>query len=295
MNFIVHAVLAVVVVLIGGVISARVAGDPGAPVAARYSFASATLIAQNWLFFAALYLRSRSAKRFDMTVAAETLVALGVFSLITGIVLAVMAAPNTHVVIGSSTLADFEPVLIPFGEGLFASALAPLLATLLRQIEVLKYAPQSGNEPREEEVDRLRRALKGNTEGFSEALSRIKTETESAGERVKAFSEVAKSIVEGLEGLAKKVKAEAASVEDALGSVAKDISTGGKKVSSAFSSTSTALDDFKTKAAASAGAAENVTARLTGLSTEAQKSASVLLRLQQIIDDVTDFIRPERK
>lgn len=295
MNFIVHALLAVLVVLIGSVISARAAGDPAAPVTVRYSFAIATLIAQNWLFIAALYLRSRSAKRFDMTVAAETLVALGVFSLITGIVLAVIATPNTHVVIGSGTLANFEPVLIPFGEGLFASAVAPLLATLLRQIEVLKYAPQSAYESRDDEVDRLKRALKGSTDGFAEALSRIKTETENAGERVKAFSEVAKSLIEGLEALAKRLTAEGASVEDALGSVAKDISAGSKKVSSAFGSTSTALDDFKTKAAASAGAAESVTARLTGLSTEAQKSASVLLRLQQIIDDVTDFVRPARK
>lgn len=295
MNFLVYAIVAIAIVLIGAVVSAEAAGDPGATITMRYSFATATLIAQNGLFWAALYLRSKSAKRFDMTVAAETLVALGVFSLITGIVLAVIALPSARITMGTSTLADLEPVLIPFGEGLFASAVAPLLATLLRQIEVLKYAPQSRNKSSLEELERLRHALKREADGISGALSKIKNEAENAGEKVKAFSEVAKSIVEGLEGLSKKIKTEAASVEDALSSVAVHIRAGGEKVSSAFASTSTALNDFKTEATASAEAAKNAAVQLTDLSTKAQMSASLLQRLQELIDTVNDFIRPERR
>jgi uncharacterized PurR-regulated membrane protein YhhQ (DUF165 family) len=78
-------------------------------VAAILSFGIAALIAQIELFAAALYLCAQSAPRFDMTVAAETLVARGVFSLIVSIVLAVIATPDLNITAGSVTLDDGRP------------------------------------------------------------------------------------------------------------------------------------------------------------------------------------------
>jgi hypothetical protein len=326
LNFIAHAVIAIAVVLIGGLVSSETAGNPEAASIMRFSFGIATLVAQGWLFFAALYLRSRSAKRFDMTVAAETLVALGVFSLITGIVLAVIATPSAHITIGSSTLPELEPLLIPFAEGLFASAVAPLLSTLLRQIEVLKYAPYPESDSSGKELNRLRREA----DSAAEALNKITTATETASKNVATFAEATKSVVGGLNDVAKNIKDAKGMIPAALTVVASgidssrsgvmasfettadNIRTGGNQVSvafdttagnirtssaqvsAAFAATSSALGDFTTKAASSTETTKNLALELEGLSKEAQTTTGILKRLQQLIDSVTDFIRPEK-
>jgi hypothetical protein len=225
LNFITHAVVAIAIVLLGGLVSSNAAGDPAAASPMRFGFGIATLVAQSELFFAALYLRSRSAMRFDMTVAAETLVALGVFSLITGIVLAVITTPSLHVTASNGTLQDFEPLLIPFAEGLFASAAAPLLATLLRQIEVLKYAPHS-EDSSSDQLNRLRRDV----ETAATALSQLKIETEAATQKLTSFAKAATSIVDGLNDVARSIKDVSGMIPSALSFVTREITNSGPGV-----------------------------------------------------------------
>jgi hypothetical protein len=274
----------------------------------RFSFGVATLAAQSELFFAALYLRSRSATRFDMTVAAETLVALGVFSLIAGIVLAVIATPGLHITAGNSPLVDFEPLLIPFAEGLFASAAAPLLATLLRQIEVLKYAPHSEGGSSGEQLNRL----KHDVDSAAKALSQLRIETEAATKNTASFAKAAKSIVDSLNDLAANMKDAKGIIPTTLSFVAREIGsagpgvtaafdtaadnirTGGGRVSAAFAATSSSLDDFTTKVASSTETTKKMAEELEGLSKDAHATTGVLKRLQQLIESVTNFIRPEK-
>ena len=347
MNFIVHVSFAILVILIGALLSSVSSETIGIPVVGglmRFSFGIATLGAQIWLFTAALYLRARSTTQFDMTVAAETLVALGVFGLITGIVLAVVAAPRANIILGSSTLKDFEPVLIPFGEGLFASAVAPLFATVLRQIEVLKYAPSIGSDSSGEELNRLRREA----ETTAKAFSQIKTEVEAASKTVAAFTEAAKSILDQLNRVSKNIEDAKGAIPAALGAVAIGISgsaagvtaafvamadqirlnanqasnafvttadqirtsgnqvsaaisntadqirTSGNHVSAGFAATNSALQDFTTKAVSSAETTKRMTAEFEQLAKEAQAATGVLKRLQQLVETVTDFLRPEK-
>jgi hypothetical protein len=308
LNFIAHAVIAIAIVLIGGLVSSEAAGDPAAAGTMRFSFGIATLVAQSELFFAALYLRSRSATRFDMTVAAETLVALGVFSLIAGIVLAVIATPGLHITPSNNTLADFEPLLIPFAEGLFASAAAPLLATLLRQIEVLKYAPHSEGGSSGEQLDRLKR----DADSVAKALSQLRIEIEAATKNTASFAKAAKSILESLNDLAANIKDAKGIIPTTLSFVAKEIgnagpgvtaafdatadniSTAGGRVSAAFAAASSSLDNFTTKVASSTETTKQMAEGLERLSKDAHATTGILKRLQQLIESVTSFIRPEK-
>jgi hypothetical protein len=291
-----------------------------------YSFGTATLAAQAWLFSSALYFRAKSTARFDMTVAAETIVALGVFSLITGIVVAVAATPRAHITMGNSTLREFEPLLIPFGEGLLASAVAPLLATILRQIEVLNYGPLPGADSTTDELDLLRQQ----TDRAAKALSQIAVEADCAGKNVAAFAEAARSVVDRLYSVATYIEDTRSRIPDALSAVASGIGgsgagvaaalgasaehirasgdqvptslaetadkirAGGDEVSEALSQTSSALDGLVGEANSSAVAAHGMGAEFDKLSAEARATTGILTRLQQLIDTVTDFIRPEK-
>jgi hypothetical protein len=326
LSFIAHAVIAIAIVLIGGLVSSKAAGDPEASIAMRFSFAIATLSAQIELFFAALWLRSRSATRFDMTVAAETLVALGVFSLIAGIVLAVIATPSLHVTSSNGTLPDFEPLLIPFAEGLLASAAAPLLATLLRQIEVLKYAPHSEGGSSGDQLSRLKR----DADSVATALSQLKIEAEAATKNVKSFAKAAKSIVDSLNDVAGSIKdvkgmvpsslsfvtreitnagpgvtaafdaaagnirTSSGRVSDAFETTANNIGTSGGRVSAAFAATSSALGDFTTNVASSTKTTKTMAEEFEKLSKDAQATAGILKRLHQLIESVTNFVRPDK-
>lgn len=274
----------------------------------RFSFGVATLVAQSELFFAALYLRSRSARRFDMTVAAETLVALGVFSLITGIVLAVLAAPGLQITAGNSAPADFEPLLIPFAEGLFASAVAPLLATLLRQIEVLKYPSHSEGVSSGEHLDHLKHEI----ESAVKALSQLRIETEAATKNTASFAKAAKSILESLNDLAANIKDAKGIIPTTLSLVAREIGTAGPSVTAALNTTadnistasgrvaaglagaSSSLDNFTTKLVSGTETTKQMTEELGRLSKDAHATTGILKRLQELIESVTNFIRPEK-
>jgi hypothetical protein len=306
LNFITHVVIAIAIVLIGGFVSSQAAGD--AAGAMHLSYGIAALLAQGELFFAALYLRSRSETRFDMTVAAETLVALGVFSLITGIVLAVIAAPNLYLAAGNGTPRDFEPILVPFAEGLFASAVAPLLATLLRQIEVLKYAPHSETGPSAEQWSRLKR----HADSAAKALSQLRIEAEAATKNMTSLADGTKSIVDSFNDIGKNIENAKAIIPTALSVAAKEIGGSGRvvtaafetaadnirasgsRVSTAFAATSSALDDFATEVTSSAETTKQMAGELERLSKGAEATTGILNRLHQLIDSVTNFIRPEK-
>jgi hypothetical protein len=229
LNFITHAGIAIAIILIGGLVSSTAAFDPADSVLTRLTFGIAALAAQIELFSAALYLRSRSAPRFDMTVAAETLVALGVFSLIVGIVLAAIAMPGLNISAGAVTLADFKPLVISFAEGLLASALAPVLATLLRQIEVLKYAPHSESGTTGEQLASIKREA----DGVAKALSQLRREMEAITSHTVPFAKGTTAILEGLNEIATNIREAKGIVPTALSSVSKEIGNTGPGVMAA--------------------------------------------------------------
>lgn len=345
MNFIVHASGAVLVVLVGALLSTGLVKpiDPSSPI--RFGFGIAALAAQFWLFSAALNLRARRSARFDMTVAAETLVALGVFSLITGIVLAVVVSPQVHITLGNSTLQDFEPLLIPFGEGLLASAVAPLLATILRQIEVLKYGTAAGGDALATELESLTKAaddtrlaladVATQARSMSKDLSEMATGSKAVGDVLKvaagqigdatravtgALQEAATNIGDAgskvptaLSEAAGKIAASQALVtktfqqaaEEIIGGsrtvpaafaiMAKNVAEADKVLSAALARTSSELGGFSGEITKGIAQTKEMSGKFSDLGTEASNTLAVFQRWRELVDSVTDFMRPEKK
>ena len=84
--------------------------------------------------------------RLNLTHAAETIVALGIFSLITSISVVLFSVTNFMTESASRDLSieDMRRFAWPFGEGLAAAAIAPFIATLLRHIEENLSTTESG-------------------------------------------------------------------------------------------------------------------------------------------------------
>lgn len=97
-----------------------------------------------------LYLALKLANarpRLNLTLAAETLVALGIFSLIISIAVVLFSASEFMLDIAKRDLSidNMRRFAWPFGEGLMAAAVAPFIATLLRHIESSVSSIDSGD------------------------------------------------------------------------------------------------------------------------------------------------------
>jgi hypothetical protein len=263
LKFIFHICLAIGIVATGWYVSFSAPADADL---AHYAFGIAAVAAELELFAAAWYLRSRKiALRFDMTIAAETVVAFGVFSLIGGIALAIFATRggslNFHdIAEGDVNSVDLNILLISFGDGLLASAFAPLLATVLRHIEVLLYAPLSETGASGDPLDLLKR----DADRAAKALAQLRSEAEAAATQTASFAGAAKSILEALTELAASIKEARGAIPAALSSVSReignagpgvtvafdtvagDIRSGGGRVAKALADTDSSLDGFKT-------------------------------------------------
>jgi hypothetical protein len=97
------------------------------------------------LFFLAMKLAS-AKPRLNLTIAAETIVALGIFSLILSIAVALYGVSDfvTEMAKRDLTIDDIRQFTVPFIEGLAAAALAPFIATVLRHFEASVAAVESG-------------------------------------------------------------------------------------------------------------------------------------------------------
>jgi hypothetical protein len=75
--------------------------------------------------------------RLNLTLAAETIVALGIFSLIISITVVLLSVSEFLIEISQRdlTITDMRQFAWPFAEGLAAAAIAPFVATLLRHTE----------------------------------------------------------------------------------------------------------------------------------------------------------------
>jgi hypothetical protein len=97
------------------------------------------------LFFAIKLATARP--RLNLTLAAETIVAIGIFSLIISIAVVLFSVSGFMIEISQRdlTITDMRRFAWPFGEGLAAAAIAPFIATLLRHIESNLASVDSGD------------------------------------------------------------------------------------------------------------------------------------------------------
>jgi hypothetical protein len=119
-------------------------------------FAGGTLIVFLVIALMAMSL-NRYSHRFDLTVAAETLVALGIFSLIVGLIAAIFKALALPQEFRITDLQDLRPLAAPFLEGLFTAAVAPFLAATLRNYEVITEGTPSSSDSKSDFTEAAKR------------------------------------------------------------------------------------------------------------------------------------------
>jgi hypothetical protein len=189
----------------------------------RSAFAASALLGLLWLFLAALRARRSRAANFDMIVAAESLIAFGILSLLLGLGLGILILATDP---GRAELAatrldipELEPLLLPVAEGLVATAVATILANLLRQIEVVRYGTETtaaalpqATTPEElgqrlanlssrlevatQHLERLALAFRKGAEDYAAAMERLTAATTGVGARVEAEGEALRRALE---------------------------------------------------------------------------------------------------
>lgn len=281
MPFLIHLSIAIVILVIGLLMKAL---SPAGSVGGDVYFLLGTLGAQLWLFIAAIQLRAKDLPRFDMLVAAELIIALGILSLILGIISAVFFAFHDVAVNAGFTPEVLRPLLSPFAVGLFAAGVAPVLATTLRQIEVLKYSgAKEGESTPETELEGLRAGIREATVvlgNFTAACQRSQAVFEksatSFNKSAATYEAATVRIETALRHLADVAGAEAGRVAASLEAMTKNISIYEKKVALAAHEMGTLTD---------------ATVRFR---TAAEEGATLVGGLQKVIDSVERFIHPDR-
>lgn len=173
-------------------------------------YMTATLFTAVCLTVLAFRLR-KSSPQFNLTVAAETIVAFGIYCLIVGLGSAVVLAMNLAQ--AQPPLANHLPAMAwAFAEALATAALAPILAMLLRTHHVYLRIATSGAG----DLDDAARAAKALTEQISLTVTRLASLNSALEKEVKALSDAAGSAASAAKSLADKLKTESDRARDAL-------------------------------------------------------------------------------
>jgi methyl-accepting chemotaxis protein len=224
------------------------------------------------LFFAIKLATARP--RLNLTLAAETIVAIGIFSLIISIAVVLFSVSGFMIEISQRdlTITDMRRFAWPFGEGLAAAAIAPFIATLLRHIESNLASVDSGDA------------------GMADAAREAAT-----------LADELKLATANFRSVNTEVAASKDAFETALGSAVRATSTLASTLQTEAERLRLALQRVQAEATGLADASEKsrvVVAELgTGLKElrNSSKEASELLdALGKLIDSVERYIRPER-
>lgn len=212
--------------------------------------------------------------RLNLTIAAESVVALGIFSLILSLVVALYGISDfvTEMARRELAMEDVRRISVPFIEGLLAAGIAPFIATLLRHFEASYMAVESGET--------------GMTEAAREAAG-------LANELRNATAVIA--------GLNKELTATKGSFESAFmgavaaaGSLASALETETERLKFALQRVqgeATGLADASEKSRIAVSAFGTSMAGLSASSTDARE---LLDALGKLIESIERYVRPDR-
>jgi hypothetical protein len=225
------------------------------------------------LFFLAMKLVD-AKPRLNLTIAAESIVALGIFSLILSIAVALYGVSDfmTQMDKRDLTSDDIRRFTVPFIEGLAAAALAPFIATVLRHFEASFSAIESGEAGMTEAareavglalelknataaVAGLNKELTGTKVAFEAALANAVSAVRSLGETLAVETDRLKFALQ-------RVQAEATGLSDA--------SEKSRTAVSAFGSS------------------------MGALSSSSRDARELLDALGKLIESVERYVRPDR-
>jgi hypothetical protein len=323
MIFIFHVVIALALVATGALVS--LLSSPEAQLG-RISFLAGVVLAQFWLFGSALMLRSRRVRHFDMIVASELLIALGIFSLITGIVVSGFVALHNVNTLTGAPWQLLQVVLFPFGEGLFGSGLAPLLASVLRQVEVLRYgsgdtAATDGDIDLPGLAAKIRETINA-LDDFASAWKRSEVILAGASSTLATSADIyaraAQNVEKALIALAADIEKSSASGAKTIdivfsefskgvgisGSrVARELGTGGDSINESLGRAAkgfdgildragTRFDELNKKTNTAASTLNELSIKTRAFSDATTDGTTLLIGLQKLIESVTNFVRP---
>lgn len=286
MEFLRHLVFALAIFITSAILAA--AGTGTTDGAYGYFFLFGAIGAQVWLAVAALRLRARHVPRFDMIVASELIIALGILALITGIFSSVMFALQHTENVRELSFETLRPLLTPFAEGLLAAGFAPVLATVLRQIEVLKYGV-AHDEETTPEAD-----LKAELDSLKSKLREVATVLENFASAYKRSQTMFEKSATSFNKSADRYETAAGKIEAAIGRLEHVVTTKGEQLSVGFDAVNRELSAYGIELAQSSQQMSSLTNETRRFQAAAKEGATLLDGLQTVIESVERFIRPDR-
>jgi hypothetical protein len=233
-----------------------------------FGFTVFTIAAALLLTLVAFVVGGKS-RQFNLTVAAETLVAFGIFSLVVGLGCAILLALSRFQSADTIKMDDLGAVTTVFIEGLFTAAVCPMLAMLIRIRDAqLRVAEAGGAEM--DGAARAADALASQLKAMTATLTALNT---ALVEEVKTFRTAAAEV-----GAAARVMAD-------------DLFKGSKQAKEALQQVergATSLGGTAEKAATATG---RFGTELSGLTKSASDTKALLDALSKAVESVERFIK----
>ena len=285
MNFLYHLLIAIVIFGVG-IALATSSGDPSDE--SHYYFQTGAVGAQVWLAVAAIRLRSKRLANFDMIVASELIIALGILALICGIIIAVIFTSQSIDISRGLSFDTLRPLLTPFAEGLFAAGFAPVLATLLRQIEVLKYGAEQEDAATPEdsvraELRALRSEVQSTTEGFRNFAA--------ACEQSRAVFEKSAA---SLDKSAEICEAGVARIQAAFDTLGKGVDAAGDRFETGLGRITERLEDHESQLSRATREMNELAEATQRFKAASEEGATLINGLRSLMESVERFIHPDR-
>jgi hypothetical protein len=225
------------------------------------------------LLFFALKLSS-TRPRLNLTLAAETLVALGIFTLIISIMVVLLSVSEFMIEIAGRdlTLDDMRRFAWPFAEGLGAAAIAPFIATLLRHIEANQASIGTGEATM---VDAARDAA-NLAEALRVATANFRTMNIELTSNTDALETALAGAVKATTGLATMLQTES------------------ERLRVSFQRMQGEATGFGNAIEGSRVAAAGLATDLSALKGSSKEATELLDALGKLIDSVERYVRPDR-
>lgn len=234
----------------------------------QYGFTVFTVLTALVLTCVAFFI-GRSSRQFNLTVAAETLVAFGVLSLVVGLGTAILLAVNRFQMANAIAMDDLKTVTTVFIEGLFTAAVCPMLAMLIRIREAqLRIVEAAGPE-----MDAAARAADTLTAQLKSVTTNLAALNASLEREVKTFKTAASDV-----GGAARVMAD-------------NLWNEGKRAKEALEQTQAAATTFAGAAEKTGAATAKLGADLGGLTKSSADARALLDALSKAIESVERFVK----
>lgn len=260
-----------------GLKTAALSGLVEADWAKGWIYAAGSVGGLLWLTRAAFSLRKRGAERFDMIVASEAIIAFGIFSLVLGLVMSLNFASSTALELTELTLDSLRPLMVPFLEGLCAAAVAPALATVLRQYEALSHA---------EEGELIGSSAVPGGSGF---FKRLEILDERLNRAVAGTEALAASCEQGAE----RIEAAVEALANSTAGLSETIAAQQERFASSATASEQELLGLSHSVAESRGALEALAGETRALKQAASEGTTLLNGLAKLIASIDRFIKPD--